>query len=82
MRRISATTVSIGAFAIGASAPFALSILMMHVSFDDGARIATIMAPAILMADRWPDPAIPIVNGLLYSCLAWGIRFLLPLRRR
>jgi hypothetical protein len=67
---------------IGAAVPFLLSIFSMLVSFDTGASVATILAPATLMADRWPDAIIPMVNGMLYGCIACAITLLPALRRR
>lgn len=70
------------AFVIGAAVPFLLAIFSMLVSFDTGASVATILAPAILMADRWPDAIIPMANGLLYACIASAITLLPVLRGR
>lgn len=82
MRRRRTTRVFLVAFVIGAAAQFLISIFAMLVSFNTGVSAVTIFAPAILMADRWPDSTVPIANGLLYGCLALAITLLLRLRRR
>ena len=80
MRRRQVTRVVLAAFLIGAAAPFLISIFAILVSFNTGLRVATIFAPAMVMADKWPDPLIPLANGFLYGCLACAVMFLL--RRR
>lgn len=82
MERRRIIPIVIVAFVIGAAAPFVISVFTMLVSFNTGVSVATIFAPAILMADRWPDPLIPLANGLLYGCLAWAITSLLRFRNR
>jgi len=79
MKRRATTRIFLFAFVIGAAAPFLISIFSVLVSFNAGVNVATIFAPAILMADRWPDAVIPIANGLLYGFLALAITFLLGL---
>jgi thiamine transporter ThiT len=82
MKSRATTRIFLIAFVIGAAAAFLVSMLSMLVSFDAGVSVAAIFTPAILMADRWPDAAIPISNGLLYGCLALAFTLLLRLTRR
>jgi hypothetical protein len=78
MERRRVIRIVIVAFVIGAAAPFVISVFTMLVSFNTGVSVAT----AILMADSWPDPLIPLANGLLYSCLTWAVTSLLRFRNR
>ena len=67
---------------VGYVAPFVMSVFTMLVSFNSSLYVAKIVAPAILMADRWPDYIIPIANGSLYACLAWALTFIASRRTR
>lgn len=82
MNRRATTRIFLFAFVIGAAAPFLISFFTVLVSFNAGVGVATIFAPATLMADRWPDAVIPIVNGLVYGGLALAITLLLRLTRQ
>ena len=65
------------AFWIGMLVPVLVSVVSMMVSFDLGMKLATILAPPTLLADRWPDVAIPLANGLLYGFLALALTSLM-----
>jgi len=67
---------------VGYVAPFVMSVFTMLVSFNSSLYVAKIVAPAILMADRWPDYIIPIANGSLYACLAWAFTLIASRRTR
>ena len=82
MERRRVIRIVIVASVIGAAAPFVISVFTILVSFNTGLSAAAILAPATLMADRWPDPVIPLANGLLYGCLAWAITSLLRFKNR
>ncbi len=67
---------------VGYVAPFVMSVFTMLVTFNTSLYVAKIVAPAILMADRWPDYIIPIANGSLYACLAWALTLTASRRTR